>query len=101
MSSGSGDVYFQIQGPASKQWIALGQGGRMAGANIFVIYADSNGSNVTLSPSPGQGHVQPRYDQGIQAFLLEGSGIANGKMTANVRCMSCPEVSNNLSRLYL
>ena len=87
-SSGNGDIFFQISGPSSKQWIGLGQGGQMAGSNIFVIYTDASGTNVTLSPRLGKGEVQPLYDNGTQAFLLEGSGIANGNMTANVRCKS-------------
>lgn len=59
----------------------------MAGANIFIIYSDAGGTNVTLSPRLGKGNVQPHFDNGAQVFLLEGSGIANGKMTANIRCM--------------
>lgn len=59
----------------------------MAGSNIFVVYADSKGSNVTLSPRSGVGHVQPKFNRGaVQPSLLDGSGIANGIMTANVRC---------------
>ena len=34
----------------------------MAGANIFMIYSDSTGQNITLSPRLGVGHVQPDYD---------------------------------------
>jgi len=60
----------------------------MAGANIFVVYADASGTNVTLSPSLGKGEVQPLYDSQAQVFLLEGSGVAKGMTTANVRCMS-------------
>ena len=70
------------------QWIGLGQGNGMSGANIFVIYASASGTNVTLSPRLGTGHVEPKMDTAAQVALLEGSGIANGKMTANVRCMS-------------
>ena len=62
----------------------------MSGANIFVVYADSTGSNVTLSPRLGQGNRQPQADNSAQVSLLDGSGIANGKMTANVRC-TAPE----------
>ena len=87
-SSGHGDLYFQIQGPSSMQWIGLGQGGSMSGSNIFIIYADTSGSNVTLSPRLGQGEREPNFDNQAQVSLLGGSGIANGKMTANVRCMS-------------
>ena len=88
-SSGKGDIFFQIQGPSSKQWLSLGQGKRgMSGANIFVIYADSTGSNVTLSPRLGRGNFQPSADTAAQVSLLDGSGIADGKMTANIRCRS-------------
>lgn len=87
-SSGSGELYFQIQGPASKQWIGLGQGGasQMRDCNIFIIYADASGSNVTLSPRLGRGEVEPKFNPDAQVSLLEGSGIADGVMTANVRC---------------
>jgi hypothetical protein len=59
----------------------------MSGANIFVIYASSSGSNVTLSPRTGSGHVEPKYNSGAQVTLLGGSGISNGVMTANIKCM--------------
>ena len=70
-------------------WIGLGQGSGMAGANIFMVYADASGTNVTLSPRLGKGQFQPDYTSSTQATLLAGSGIANGVMTANVRCDSC------------
>ncbi|KAL9612977.1 MAG: hypothetical protein Q9167_002454 [Letrouitia subvulpina] len=88
-SSGNGDIFFQILGPSSKQWIALGQGHGMMGTNIFIIYADPSGKNVTLSPRLGKGYYQPRHDQDAQVSLLEGSGIQNGQMVANVRCSNC------------
>ena len=84
-SSGNGDLFFQIQGPSSLQWIGLGQGSSMSGSNIFIVYADSSGSNVTLSPRLGHGNFQPDFDDQAQVSLLGGSGIANGKITANVR----------------
>ncbi|KAL8829199.1 MAG: hypothetical protein Q9191_002150 [Dirinaria sp. TL-2023a] len=61
----------------------------MSGSNIFIIYADSTGSNVTLSPRLGKGEREPNFDNQAQVSLLDGSGIANGKMTANVRCSNC------------
>ncbi len=60
----------------------------MTGANIFIIYADANGKNVTLSPRLGKGNFQPNFNTDAKVTLLDGSGIANGVMTANVRCMS-------------
>jgi len=88
-SSGNGDIYFQIQAPSSQQWVALGQGTGMPGANIFIVYADADGKNVTLSPRLGIAQVEPLYDSAAQVSLLEGSGISNGVMTANIRCSSC------------
>ena len=87
-ASGSGDIYFQIQGPDSKQWIGLGQGGanQMRNSNIFIIYADATGSNVTLSPRLGEGEFEPDFNPDAQVSLVEGSAIADGVMTANVRC---------------
>jgi len=87
-SSGNGDIFFQVQGPSTNQWIGVGQGTQMAGANMFVVYADASGTNVTLSPRLGKGEIQPLYDSQAQVFLLEGSGVAKGMTTANVRCMS-------------
>ncbi|KAF3940665.1 hypothetical protein ABW19_dt0207261 [Dactylella cylindrospora] len=87
-SSGSGPIYIQIKGPTSKQWIALGQGTRMAGANIFVIYADGSG-NVTISPRSGQGNFEPQFNSDAQIELLDGSGIVGDEMIANIRCENC------------
>lgn len=61
----------------------------MRGANIFVIYANADGTNVTLSPRLGVGNVMPLYNEAANVELLGGSGIANGMMTANVKCSSC------------
>lgn len=106
-------------------------------ANIFIVFADASGSNVTLSPRYadlgdlqsfslimskynshywkyyqqwlsisialphvkalgtviltserrlGTGNREPGVDDSSQATLLSGSGISDGKMTANVRC---------------
>lgn len=59
----------------------------MAGSNIFVIYADTSGTNVTLSPRLGTGEVMPMMDKTANVSLLGGSGIARGMMTANIMCM--------------
>lgn len=66
----------------------------MAGAAIFVMYADGN-NNVTISGRAGKGHVQPQLDSTLQAglTLLEGSGIVNGRMVANVHCGFTPLIS--------
>ena len=61
----------------------------MSGSQIFIIYANAAGTNVTLSPRLGIGHQQPSAETSSQATLLSGSGIANGNMTANILCHNC------------
>lgn len=58
----------------------------MAGSHIFIIYTDSAGTNVTLSPRTASGESQPSFDSSAQAVLTEGSGVSNGVMTANIKC---------------
>lgn len=87
-SSNSGPIYFQIRAPTSYQWVALGQGSQMAGSNMFIMYAASV-NNVTLSPRSGRGRFPPGYNPDAQIELLNGTGISNGYMTANVRCNNC------------
>ncbi|KAF2816764.1 CBD9-like protein, partial [Mytilinidion resinicola] len=88
-SSGKGDIFFQISAPSTYQFVALGQGDGMADSNIFVVYTSSSGKNVTLSPRKGTGHVEPQFSSSAEVTLLEGSGVSNGKMVANVRCSNC------------
>ncbi|PYI24109.1 CBD9-like protein [Aspergillus violaceofuscus CBS 115571] len=69
------------------QWVSLGQGPDMATANIFIVYAAS-ATTVTLSPRSG-GQGQPSYNPAANVTLLEGSGIVDGRMVAEVRCENC------------
>ncbi len=85
-STGNGDVYIQISGPSSLSWIGLGQGTSMSGANLFMVYANSAGNNVTVSPRLGIGERQPKTGSTTNVTLLDGSGISNGMITANVGC---------------
>ncbi|KAL2847493.1 hypothetical protein BJY01DRAFT_212446 [Aspergillus pseudoustus] len=84
------DLFFQIVAPTSYKWVALGQGTGMTGADIFVLYSSSpNNDNITLSPRAGKGHIMPEYNPDARVTLLDGTGISDGYMTANVRCESC------------
>jgi len=58
----------------------------MANANYFVIYTSSSGKNVTLSPRSDTGVRMPIYNNATQVELLEGSGVMNGVMVANIKC---------------
>ncbi len=85
---GSGDVYMQISGPTSYSWIGLGQGDSMGGANMFLIYTNGEG-NVTVSPRLGRDEIEPLHDTYANVSLLAGSGVANGRMVANIICSNC------------
>ncbi|KAJ5771554.1 cellobiose dehydrogenase [Penicillium odoratum] len=88
-TSGLGPIYFQLKSTRNLQWFAWGQGSRMQGANIFVVYANANGNNVTVSPRLGVEHVEPLHNPKARLSVLDGSGISNGIITANIRCDSC------------
>lgn len=61
----------------------------MAGSNILIIYTSSDGKNVTVSPRLGKGTYEPDYNSAAKITILEGSGVSNGQMTANILCESC------------
>jgi len=92
-SSGSGPVFFQLTAPTSYSWVALAQGTMMSNANMFLMYSSADGNNITLSARTTTGHNMPTHNDAAQYTLLEGSGISNGKMTANVRCDNCDKWS--------
>ncbi|GAM89121.1 hypothetical protein ANO11243_071560 [Dothideomycetidae sp. 11243] len=87
--AGTGSIFFQISAPTTNTWAAIAQGEQMAGANMFVMYQNADGSNVTVSPRAGTGEVMPLHDTYAQITLLEGSGISDGMMVANIRCDNC------------
>ncbi|KAI0485193.1 iron reductase domain protein [Xylariaceae sp. FL0804] len=87
-SGDGGSIYLQLRAPANTTWAALGTGSMMAGANMFVMYADGAG-NVTVSPRTGTGHVPPSPNTETRLQLLAGSGVVDNAMVANVRCDNC------------
>ncbi|KAF3394136.1 hypothetical protein F1880_004660 [Penicillium rolfsii] len=87
VNASMGPLYFQMNSTRSVEWFALGQGAAMHGSNMFVVY--TSGDNVTISPRAGTGHYQPLYDKHLQVSLINGSGVQDGVITANVRCDSC------------
>ncbi|KAG6007849.1 hypothetical protein E4U21_005437 [Claviceps maximensis] len=91
ISSGSGNVYFQLRAPTTYSWFALGSGTAMRGASIFVVYNNGD-NNVTLSTRSGQGNFMPVFNPRSDVELLEGSGIIDGNMVANVRCNGCSDI---------
>ena len=55
---------------------------------MMVVYLDASGENVTLSPRIGRGHREPQFSPDATVSLLEGSGVKDGVLTANIRCKS-------------
>ncbi|KAF5669268.1 cellobiose dehydrogenase [Fusarium heterosporum] len=90
-NSRSGNFYLQIKAPTSAQWAGLGTGTQMAGSQMFIVYQDGNG-NVTLSPRTVKGEVMPTYAQRKGLELLDGSGVKDNQMIANIRCDNCVDV---------
>lgn len=67
----------------------------MANSNMFIVYTSGSGNNVTLSPRSTTSHQAPSPNDAAQVTLLEGSGVSNGVMTANVRCKS--QIHNDIN----
>jgi hypothetical protein len=84
-NSGS-DVYIQITAPTSYSWIGMGTGSQMSGSTMLIMYASGNGQNVTVSGRKTSGHTAPSYSKDVQLTLMDGTGVSNGIMTANIRC---------------
>jgi hypothetical protein len=56
---------------------------------MFIMYADSTGRNVTVSPRLSYGNTEPSYTSNVTYAVAAGSGISNGTMTASVLCHNC------------
>lgn len=81
--SSTSSLYIRLEAPTTYQWVALGTGSRMSGSTMLVIYQDGSG-NVTLSTRKGHGHDTPTYQAMSSIKLVEGSGVSNGSMVANI-----------------
>ncbi|PMD57074.1 iron reductase domain protein [Hyaloscypha bicolor E] len=84
------DLYFSMQASASFSWMAIGMGNdKMDNTLIFMVYTDSTGKNVTISPRLSSGHTEPSYTKDVTIQVQPGTGIANGNMTVNAICSNC------------
>jgi hypothetical protein len=72
-----------------KQSVGMGNTNKMKDTLMFIIYADSTGKNVTVSPRLSYGNVEPSYTSNVTYTVAPGSGISNGTMTAIVQCHNC------------
>ncbi|KAI1037779.1 hypothetical protein LB503_009416 [Fusarium chuoi] len=81
--SSTSSLYIRLEAPTTYQWVAIGTGSRMSGSTMLVIYQDGSG-NITLSTRKGHGHDMPTYQAMSGIKLVEGSGVSNGSMVANI-----------------
>ncbi|EKD17958.1 uncharacterized protein L3040_004498 [Drepanopeziza brunnea f. sp. 'multigermtubi'] len=89
-ASGTGDIFIQMSAPTTVGWIGIGQGPTMFDSNLFMMYSNAAGTNVTLSPRLGVGEVDPDpAGTTAEVTLLSGSGISDGIMTGNFKCSNC------------
>lgn len=56
---------------------------------MFIMYADSTATNVTVSPRLSYDNTEPSYTSNVTYTVGPGSGISNGTMTATVLCHNC------------
>lgn len=88
LENGTGDVLFQLNASDKYAWVGLGIGSGMKGAEMFLVYQDGKG-NVTLSTRAGEYHVMPEHTERSNVDLLEGSGVLDNRMVANIRYRGC------------
>jgi hypothetical protein len=71
---------------------------QMLNTLVFMMYRDSSGGNITLSPRLSPELAEPVYSSDIELSLLSGTGVSDGRMLANGICHNCrnwPEGSIN------
>jgi hypothetical protein len=69
---------------------AVGMGSdKMDDSLMMLVYADSTGNNITLSPRLSSGNVEPSYTSNITVNVLPGTGISNGVYMVNAMCKNC------------
>jgi hypothetical protein len=80
----TGNIYFKIDAPSTYAWVGIGVGKSMLDAMMFVVYKGTNDS-VTVSMRTGEHHTPPVYTPTTKVQVLNGSGVADGRMVAEVK----------------
>ncbi|KAK7413427.1 hypothetical protein QQX98_007729 [Neonectria punicea] len=84
------ELYFSIRAPMDVSWAAVGLGSDdMPGALYLIIYRDERGTGVTFSPRLAYGHYEPKYYDGLEYDVLNGTGIGKNYYTFTARCKNC------------
>lgn len=93
------DIYFTLAGQPAGGWAAVGLGSSTMSGNplILMVYASTDGANVTFSPrlaTRGRAEPTPYPDllpqqQSSRLTVLPGTGLVNGTLVFRARCGGC------------
>lgn len=105
----NGDLYFHFSGPSGNSWMAVGIGNEMQDSLMFVAYASSNGTGMTLSPRIADGHSEPSYTTSKTVELISGGEYPAANtyntnttlMTVDAVCRNCSTWNNGQGTLDL
>lgn len=71
------DLYIYINTPNTDAWVGFGFGTQMSDSLMFIFYASSNGSAVTLSPRIGGNHAEPSYTDKVTCTVIGAGTIVD------------------------
>lgn len=72
------DFYFHMSAPSNRAWMSVGTGEEMDNSFMIVVYAGSNGKDITISPRVAMnGNAEPTYYPSITCEQLNGRGSTN------------------------
>ncbi|KAL8306044.1 hypothetical protein RB597_003331 [Gaeumannomyces tritici] len=93
----SEDIYFTLAGQPAGGWAAVGLGSATMAGNplILMVYASTDGANVTFSPRLAtRGRAEPTPlsaadSSSLRVTALPGTGLINGTLVYRARCAGC------------
>ncbi|KAH8712276.1 hypothetical protein GQ44DRAFT_811507 [Phaeosphaeriaceae sp. PMI808] len=89
ISNSSQDVFLYFASPAYS-WVGVGFGSKMENSLMFIMYPNSNGDNVTVSPRIGSKNIEPTFEPAINLDILPGTAITNDSMfVLKAVCRNC------------
>ncbi|RAR10632.1 iron reductase domain protein [Stemphylium lycopersici] len=88
IANDSNDVFIYFRSPAYS-WVGVGFGEKMAGSLMIIMYPNSNGDNVTLSPRIGSQASEPSFAPSVGLSILPGTSISDSMLVLRARCSNC------------
>ncbi|CAI6341124.1 unnamed protein product [Periconia digitata] len=88
LANNSNDVFIYLTSPAYS-WVGVGFGESMKNALMLIVYPNSNGNNVTVSPRVSTDNTEPTFSSDVKLDILPGTGITDEMFVLKARCRSC------------